>query len=67
VVAIKPMLDAVGSGGLILLLVGGLFYSLGVLFYVRKTMTYHHAIWHIFVLLGSIFHFFAILFYVVLA
>ncbi len=67
VVAIKPMLDAVGSGGLILLLIGGLFYSLGVLFYVRKAMTYHHAIWHVFVLLGSIFHFFAVLFYVVLA
>lgn len=65
VAAIKPMFDSVASGGLILLLIGGLFYSLGVIFYVRKKMLYHHAIWHAFVLAGSICHYFAILFYVI--
>ncbi|MCK5647629.1 MAG: hemolysin III family protein [Gammaproteobacteria bacterium] len=65
VAAIKPMFDSVASGGLILLLIGGLFYSLGVIFYVRKKMLYHHAIWHTFVLAGSICHYFAILFYVI--
>jgi hemolysin III len=64
-VAIKPMLDQVAAGGLILLLLGGLSYSLGVIFYVRKQMTYHHAIWHLFVLAGSAFHFFAVLLYVI--
>jgi hemolysin III len=64
-IAIKPMLASVEPGGLILLLVGGLFYSLGVIFYVWKTLVYHHAIWHLFVLAGSACHFFAVLFYVI--
>lgn len=65
VVAIKPMLDRVETGGLILLLLGGLSYSLGVIFYIRHKMPYNHAIWHLFVLAGSVLHFFSILFYVI--
>lgn len=65
VVAIEPMLDGVAPGGLLLLLLGGLAYTLGVVFYVWKRLPYHHAIWHVFVLAGSILHFFAILFYVI--
>lgn len=65
VAAIKPFLAGVETGGLILLLIGGLFYSLGVIFYVWQQLKYHHAIWHGFVLAGSVFHFFAVLFYVV--
>ena len=65
VVAIEPMLDGVAPGGLLLLLLGGLAYTLGVAFYVWKRLPYHHAIWHGFVLAGSILHFFAILFYVI--
>ena len=64
-IAIKPMIANVEMGGLILLFVGGLFYSLGVIFYVWKTLVYHHAIWHLFVLAGSACHFFAIFFYVI--
>ena len=63
--AIKPFLASVDTGGLMLLLIGGLFYSLGVIFYVWRQLKYHHAIWHGFVLAGSAFHFFAVLFYVV--
>lgn len=65
VVAIKPMLAAVDTAGLFLLLAGGLCYSLGVLFYVWKSLTYHHAIWHLFVLAGSALHFFSVFIYVV--
>ncbi len=65
IAAIKPMIDSVAPGGLILLLVGGLFYSLGVIFYVRRQMIYHHAVWHMFVLAGSICHYFAVLLYVI--
>lgn len=65
VVAIEPMLDRVAPGGLLLLLLGGLAYTLGVVFYVWKRLPYHHAIWHGFVLAGSILHYFAILFYVI--
>lgn len=65
VIAVKPMLDQVATGGLVLLLLGGLSYTLGVFFYVRHTMAYHHAIWHLFVMLGSLLHFFSIFFYVI--
>ena len=64
-IAIEPMLDNVEPGGLILLLIGGLFYSLGVVFYVWKMLLYHHVIWHLFVLAGSATHFFAVFFYVI--
>ena len=64
-VAIVPMLESVETGGLLLLLLGGLSYSLGVFFYVRHHMRFHHAIWHMFVLVGSTLHFFAVLFYVI--
>ena len=64
-IAIEPMLASVAPGGLILLAVGGLFYSLGVIFYVWKTLVFHHAIWHLFVLAGSASHFFAVFLYVI--
>ncbi|MBA3987912.1 PAQR family membrane homeostasis protein TrhA [Aliidiomarina maris] len=67
IVVIKPMIDSVPSVGLLFLLAGGLSYSLGVVFYVRKQMLYHHAIWHMFVMAGSALHFCAVLFGVVLA
>lgn len=65
-VAVKPMLELVNTTGLLLLLVGGLLYSLGVIFYVRKQMVYHHAIWHVFVLAASIAHYFAVIYGVIL-
>ena len=43
-----------------LLLGGGLFYSLGVIFYANKKIPYNHAIWHLFVLAGAFSHFFCI-------
>jgi len=65
VLAINPMLQQVSTGGLILLLAGGLAYTAGAFFYVKEKMLYHHVIWHLFVLAGSILHYFAILFYVI--
>ena len=46
-------------GGVTLLAVGGVVYSLGVIFYVSKRIPFNHAIWHGFVLGGSICHFLA--------
>ena len=60
------MLAAVPTGGMLLLLGGGLLYSLGITFYVWKKLLYHHAIWHLFVIGGSICHFYAIYAYVIL-
>ncbi|BDA16873.1 hemolysin III family protein [Aeromonas caviae] len=50
--------------GLLLLGLGGLIYSLGVIFYVTKRIPYNHAIWHLFVLGGSLCHFMAIYGYI---
>jgi len=63
--AINPMLDRVAPGGLLLLLLGGLCYSFGVIFYVWRRLAFHHAIWHLFVLAGSVLHFFSVLFFVI--
>jgi len=65
IVATKPLLAAIAPGGFLLLLIGGLFYTAGIGFYVWRRLPYHHAIWHVFVLAGSAFHYFAILFYVI--
>jgi hemolysin III len=65
IIAIKSLFESMESGGLWLMLIGGLFYSVGVVFYVLKRLPYNHAIWHLFVLGGSISHYFMILFYVI--
>lgn len=65
IIAIKPMLAVLDKGGLELLLLGGLTYSAGIIFYAWKKLPYSHAIWHLFVMAGSCLHFFAILFYVI--
>ena len=65
VIAIQPMLENMESGGLWLLLAGGLSYTFGVIFYVWDNLAFNHAIWHLFVLGGSILHYFMILFYVI--
>jgi hemolysin III len=44
-----------------LLVAGGIFYTVGTLFYMWDRLTYSHAIWHLFVLGGSGCHYFAIL------
>ena len=51
-------------GGVTLLAMGGVVYSLGVIFYVCKRIPFNHAIWHGFVLGGSLCHFLAIYLYV---
>ena len=63
VIAVKPMITVVPLGLLWWLLAGGLFYTGGVVFYVRKQMRYHHVLWHIFVLFGSACHFLGFLFF----
>ena len=66
--AIKPMLENSvehGWSGLLLVVAGGVFYSLGTIFYHKKRLAYNHAIWHLFVLAGSITHYFAVLTYVI--
>lgn len=63
-IAIRPLIREVPVGGLYWLLAGGLFYSLGIVFYLRKKNRFNHVIWHLFVLAGAISHFFSIFYYV---
>ncbi|WP_432401494.1 PAQR family membrane homeostasis protein TrhA [Wukongibacter sp. M2B1] len=63
VIAIKPMLESVPKGFLMWLLAGGLFYTIGTVFYAIKKIPFNHAIWHLFVLGGSIMHFLGIFIY----
>ncbi len=53
------------SNGLVLLIAGGLAYTVGIVFYAIEKIPYNHVIWHLFVLAGAILHFFMILFFVV--
>lgn len=61
---IQDLIAAIPTGGLWLLVGGGLFYTVGTIFYLLKDVKYMHSIWHLFVLGGSICHFFAVLLYV---
>jgi len=61
VVAVRELVSQVGTTSLVLLAVGGVCYTFGVIFYVWRRLPYHHAIWHLFVLGGSITHYFSIL------
>jgi hemolysin III len=64
-VALKPLLHALPLAGFMWLLTGGLFYTVGVIFYALDSRRrYFHEIWHLFVLAGSVTHYFTILFYV---
>jgi len=66
VMAIKPIIAAVAKGGLILLLAGGIAYSLGAVFYaLGAKKKYIHSVWHVFVIIGSVLHFFSVFFYVI--
>lgn len=53
------------SNGLVLLIAGGLAYTVGIVFYAIEKIPYNHVIWHLFVLAGAILHFFMVLFFVV--
>ena len=61
----NPLVEGIHVNGLMLLVTGGIVYTVGAVFYVWKRIPYHHVIWHLFVLAGSICHFFAVLFYVI--
>jgi hemolysin III len=65
VLALRPLLATMATGGIVLLVAGGVAYTAGVAFYAWRRLKYHHALWHGFVILGSAAHFFAVLFYVV--
>lgn len=66
VIAARPITQALSGAGIAWLTAGGLFYTIGVLFYaLDKKLAHGHGIWHLFVLAGSACHYIAIFLYVV--
>ncbi|SDR79687.1 PAQR family membrane homeostasis protein TrhA [Winogradskyella sediminis] len=57
--------EALGPDGILWLFAGGLFYTIGIIFYALQRLPYNHVIWHIFVLGGAICHFFMVYLYVI--
>ena len=65
-VALAQLRHALGPDGFAWLVAGGLFYTVGIVFYlIDKRLTHAHGIWHLFVIAGSACHYVAILLYVV--
>ncbi len=63
--AVVPLLHALGVAGFAWLAAGGVFYTVGIVFYVFDGKFRHwHGIWHLFVVAGSALHYIAVLFYV---
>jgi len=64
VLVLRPLVEQVGTAGIVWLFAGGIAYTAGLLFYAWKSLPHHHAIWHLFVMAGSACHFFAVMLYV---
>ncbi|MBP1969070.1 hemolysin III [Virgibacillus natechei] len=59
----NEIVDNLHINGVILLVIGGLFYTVGAIFYVWRGFKYHHMVWHLFVIAGTTAHFFCVLIY----
>ena len=57
---IKPLWDQTGPVFVLLIAGGGLIYTIGTIFYKKKSIPYNHAIWHLFVLAANVVQFIAI-------
>lgn len=60
VFTIKPIIQRVPFMGVFLLVLGGIIYTVGVIFYILKKYKYMHSVWHLFVLGGSVCHYLSI-------
>lgn len=60
-VAIKPVLAALDAWTFGWLVAGGVFYTLGTIFYHRESIPYSHAIWHLFCIAGSVCHYISVM------
>lgn len=66
VFAMKPIYEAASINGLMWIILGGVFYTCGIIFFaIDKKISYFHTIWHLFVLAGSFCHFIMVFFYII--
>ena len=65
VLTFRPLMSAIASNGILLLLLGGIAYTIGAILYgIGSKHRYMHSVWHFFVLAGSILHFLSVYLYV---
>jgi len=64
-IAIVPVMNTLPLMGTLWILIGGVCYTLGILFFKVIKFPYHHLVWHMLVLAGTISHFFAVFFYMI--
>ena len=64
-IAIVPVIRILPLMGGMWILIGGLSYTLGIVFYKLTRFPYHHLVWHILVIAGTISHFIAVFFYII--
>lgn len=64
-IAIVPIMNILPLMGTIWILLGGVCYTIGILFFKVIKFPYHHLLWHIMVLAGTISHFFAVFYYMI--
>jgi hemolysin III len=65
VAAIRSLYQNLPREAVWLLVMGGVFYTGGTVFYLRKNIRFFHSVWHLFVLAGSACHFFSVFLYVI--
>jgi hemolysin III len=66
VIAVDPLFSRMPTAGLLWLLAGGLWYTVGVVFFATDSrLRYGHMVWHLFVMAGSVCHYFAVLWYAI--
>ena len=61
-IAAKPLFATIPIEAIMWIIIGGVSYTTGVIFYTWNRLPYHHTIWHGFVLLGSLSHFMGMLY-----
>ena len=64
VIAFVPLINSMPMAGFMYLLGGGLFYTIGLLFYKLKSVRYMHSVWHLFVLIGALLQYVCVAYYV---
>ena len=60
IIAVKRLMSSMPFISFALLVAGGIFYTIGVIFYAIKKVKYFHSVWHIFTVIGSALHYFSV-------
>ena len=60
IIAVKPLMNSMPFISFALLVAGGVFYTIGVIFYAIKKVKYFNSVWHIFTVIGSALHYFSV-------